>query len=217
MRSATFLMLLLALPGLAAAQANRAGTWDFTIGAIYQDGDQSGADMGSSLKVDGDLGLGINIAYNVNDYLAIGLDLDYLSPDFDLSMTDENDPNNVTRIQHTASQFNTRLKATLNLAEGPLVPYVEAGFGWTYLDSNVADGPPVTGCWWHPWWGYICSGYYNTFSGTETTWGGGAGLRYEIAGGTFIKASANYWILETSGGKPEPELASFRLEYGWSF
>jgi hypothetical protein len=134
-----------------------------------------------------------------------------------MTLVSEDDPNDTTRIKHTASQFNGRLKATLNLLDGPFVPFVEVGYGWTYVDSNVADGPPQTGCWWHPWWGYICQNYYSTFSGTETSYGGALGLRYELRGQSFIKASYSLWQLNAGGSQAEPQMESLRLEYGWLF
>jgi len=37
-----------------------------------------------------------------------------------------------------------------------------AGIGWTWIDTNIPDGPPVGGCWWDPWWGYVCTTTYPT-------------------------------------------------------
>jgi opacity protein-like surface antigen len=126
-------------------------------------------------------------------------------------------PPSTTTVSHRLSQFNGRIIGTFNMMDGPLVPYIDAGFGWTYVDSNVADGPPTTGCWWHPWWGYICSNFWNTYSSTETSYGVGLGLRYEIRGGSFIKGSYNYWKLNSGGASDDFDLGSFRVEYGWNF
>jgi opacity protein-like surface antigen len=217
MRKILITALILTLPGLAAAQNDRAGSWDFSIGGIYQNGDGATGAEGSSMSIDNTWGFGFYTGYHINNRFQIGADFDFLRPGYDLTMVSEDDPNDTQRIRHTASQFNGRLKATLNLLDGPFVPFVEVGYGWTYVDSNVADGPPQTGCWWHPWWGYICQNYYSTFSGTETSYGGALGLRYELRGNAFIKASYSLWKLNAGGDQAEPEMESVRLEYGWRF
>ena len=221
MRKIAIAALILLVPGLVTAQGfsnSRAKSWEFSIGAIYQYGDSASGEEGSSLDVDDAWGLGFNLGYNFNDHFALSADFEFLRPDYLAVLVDENDPDNITTIDHELSQFNGRLKATFNLLEGPLVPYADLGFGWTYLDSNVADGPPIVGCWWHPWWGYICDGFYNTFSSTETSYGGALGLRYEMRGNSSLKLSYNLWVLDVdTDGRAEPELESIRLEWGWRF
>ena len=222
MRTLLITTLLLATPALSMAQQfgrspGRAQSWDFSIGGIYQYGDSAAGSGGSFLEVSNELGLAFNVGYNFTNKLSLNADFDFIRPDFTAIIANENDPNDTIRIDHTMSQFNGRIKGTLNFMDGPFTPYVDLGFGWTYVDSNVASGPPITGCWWHPWWGYICSNFYNTFSGTETSYGGALGLRYELAGGSFLKASYSLWTLKTGGDSADPQLDSWRLEYGWRF
>jgi hypothetical protein len=100
---------------------------------------------------------------------------------------------------------------------GPLVPYAQLGFGWTWLDANVSRGPPVTGCWWHPWWGYICENYDQTYSSTEFSYGGSLGLRYELQGGSFLNLSFDYWELDSGSRRATPKLEGLRLQYGSRF
>jgi opacity protein-like surface antigen len=212
------LMFLLFMPFAAGAQGyqnSRANSWDFSVGGMYQTGSKDSGDNGSYLDVDDALGFGLNIAYNFNNHFSLGADFDFLQPDYKAVLVDNSTPLNSTTIDHYFSQFNSRFKATYNFLDGPWVPFIEAGAGWTYVDSNVADGPPITGCWWHPWWGYICSNYYDTFSDTGTTYGGNIGVRYEFVGNSFLKASYSRWEVDIDGA--EPELESFRIDYGWRF
>ena len=218
-------IIFLVAPAVSMAQGygnSRAQTWDFSIGAIYQGADVSDGSDGSSLSVDDTWGLGFNVGYNFNSHLNISADFDILRPDYTATVFSQPNPPDgsapvESTVSHRLSQFNGRLKGTFYLTEGPLVPYVEVGAGWTYVDSNVADSPPQGSCWWHPWWGYICDTWVSTFSSTETTYGGGLGLRYEMAGNSFLKLSYNYWKLNTGGARADPTLESARLEYGWRF
>ena len=220
MRVSKLTILLLAVPAVSFAQyggGSRAQSWDFSVGGIYQDGEQSTGSGGSSLDMSGELGLAFNVGYNFTNKLALSADFDFIRPSYTAIIADENDPNNTQRIDHELSQFNGRFKGTFNFMDGPFTPFAELGLGWTYVDSNVANGPPVTGCWWHPWWGYICSNYYQTFSGTDFSYGGSLGLRYELAGGTFIRASYSVYALDIGGDAADPDLSSVKIEYGWRF
>lgn len=214
MRRLTAILVVMLLPALASAQGFR-NQWEWSIAGIYQESESSGTVGGSSLNIDSDVGLGFSFNYLFNEKFMVGADLEWLSPDYKATLL--NDQGETTIIDHKFSQFNGRIKATYNFMDRPFTPYIEGGFGWTYVDSNVADGPPITGCWWHPWYGYICSGYYNTFTETSFSYGGALGLRYKLRGGTIIKLSYNSWEIDGSGEAPDPTLNATRLEFAWGF
>ena len=214
MRRLPAILLVLLLPALASAQGFR-NQWEWSVAAIFQDSESVGTVGGSNVQIDNELGLGFSFAYLVNDRLSIGADIEWLSPDYVATLVDDLGGSSI--IDHEFSQFNGRIKGSFNLLDGPLTPYLEAGFGWTYVDSNVADGPPLVGCWWHPWWGYICDGYYNTFHETSFSYGGAIGLRYRLRGGTILKLSYNTYEIDGSGEAPDPTLSAARLEVAWGF
>jgi opacity protein-like surface antigen len=223
------LAVLALLPALVSAQSFRvpgtAQPWYLSISAVYQDSLSVGGEGGpetaipdtSSLDVNSELGFGLNFGYNFNKYLAIGLDIEWLRPDYKATLVPEDPNENPVIIDHELTQWNWRLKGTWNFTEGPFVPYVDLGYAWSNIDSNVADGPPLTGCWWDPWWGYVCSNFYQTISSTESGWGGGVGIRYDLPMEGFLRLSWNRWELESGGNSDDLTLESFRLEYGWTF
>lgn len=220
MRNTLILILLMAVPTVAAAQNDtyrRPGAWEWSVIGIYQESKSAGGNGGSSLDIDSAVGFGFNFSYYLSTKFSVGGDLEFLRPDYDAVLVDEAGIEDDLRISHSMSQFNGRLKATYNFLDKPFTPFVEAGLGWSYFDSNVTDGDPIVGCWWHPWWGYICEGFYNTYDDTQFAYGAGAGLRYEFAGGSFIKASYNVWELDGLGAGIDPTLSSGRIEFGWSF
>ncbi|MDH5226648.1 MAG: porin family protein, partial [Gammaproteobacteria bacterium] len=195
----------------------RANTWDFQLGGIYQLSESVKGKGGSSLDMDSELGITFGLGYNLSDRLALGAEFNYLRPDYTAIIADADDPSVKQRVDHTLTQFDFRFKGTYNFLDGPFTPFVEAGFGWSQLDSNVAKGPPVTGCWWHPYWGYVCSNYYRTFSGTDFEYGGSLGMRYEFRGGSFIRADYSLYKLDVGGKTSSAQLDAFKLQYGWSF
>jgi len=220
MRNTIIALVLAALPVVAVAQNDtyrRPGTWEWSVTGVFQESKTAGGDGGSSLSMDSALGLGFGFSYYLNKKLSVGGDFEFLRPDYDAVLVDDTGVQDDLAISHTMSQFNGRFKATYNLLDSRFTPFVEAGLGWSYFDSNVSDGDPIIGCWWHPFWGYICDGFYNTYSETLFSYGAGAGLRYEFVGGSFIKASYNVWELDGLGSNVDPALGAGRLEFGWSF
>ncbi len=220
MRVTVTTILILAMPIMTNAQdttGNRSQSWEWAISGLYQESKSIGSEGGSTLDVDSGIGIGFNLTYNLNSKLALGVDVDFLRPDYRAVLIDDQDPANVTVIDHEFSQFNARFKGIFNMIDGPFTPFIEAGLGWTYFDSNVADGPPIVGCWWHPFWGYVCSNFYRTFTETAFSYGAGLGLRYQFVGGAFLKASYNVWELDGVGKTSDVGIGAGRLEFGWRF
>jgi len=211
-------ILLVLVPLASNAQSiDRAGSWEWSVAGIFQQSKNIGSAGGSTLDVDSGTGIGFSFGYNFSNKLTLGLDVDYLRPDYRAVLIEDAIPPTSTTIDHEFTQFNTRIKGTFNLIEAPFTPFIEAGIGWTFVDSNVADGPPITGCWWHPFWGYICNNYWTTFTETSFSYGVGVGLRYEFRGGTFVKASYNTWEMDGVGSTEDPNLSAARIEFGWGF
>ena len=143
MRKILLGMLIFIVPAISVGQGHDSGRgqgWDFSVAGIYQRPDVAGGQGGSSLDVDDAWGIGFNIGYNFSNRLSVSADFDFLRPDYKAALVDENDPTNIITVDHTLSQFNSRFKGTFNFTDGPFVPYIEAGFGWTNVDSNVAPG-----------------------------------------------------------------------------
>lgn len=197
----------------ATAHADRAGRWEASAQIIGSSSESSGGEMGSGLDVDSDIGFAFGFAYNFNEHFAMGMDFSFLNPDYEATIETE-DGDTIT-IDHEMDVFNGNLYGTWNFMEGPFTPYVQAGMGWTYIDSNVADGLPSTGCWWDPWWGYVCANFYDTYDDTSFSYGAGAGLRYEFGNGMFVKGSYNVMELDGGGDGADPSFDLWRLELGW--
>ena len=155
-------------PALALAQfglnPDRAQSWEMSIGAFNQSSISVGGASNdpaatvpnsSSLSLDSEWGFSFNATYNFTDHLALGMDLDWVRPRYDVTLVPDDPLEDTVEIRHRGSQFNGRFQGTYTLSENNFTPFVDVGLGWTRFDTNVADGPPVTGCWWHPWWGYI--------------------------------------------------------------
>jgi len=220
MRAVLLYVFALTVPGLSLAQgyggyAGQKGSWEWSIVGLYQDAEEVGAGGGSRVSVDEGFGIGFGVGHYLTDRLVIGADFEWLAPDYSATLIDDN--GSASEFDHELTQLNFRFKGAFYFLEGPFSPYAELGAGWTYVDSNVADGPPIVGCWWHPWFGYICDGYYETFNETSFSYGGALGLRYRFEGGTVLRLSYNNYEVDGSGDAPDPTLNAARLEVVWDF
>jgi opacity protein-like surface antigen len=191
--------------------AERAQNWDFALQLLYQGSETSSGPNGSSADIDEELGLGFLFNYNFTNRLALGFDFNWVNPRYSAVLVPEDGSASRT-INHKLDMFTGQFKGVFNLLEGPITPYAELSGGWTYIDSNVANAPPINGCWWDPWWGYVCSSFYSTYDDSSFSYGGGLGVRWDFGQNYFMRASYN--ILKLDVGAGDPTFNSGRLEFG---
>lgn len=199
-----------------SAQAERTDSWDLSVQLLGNFHESSKGDNDSKLNIDSSLGLAFGGGYNVNERLKLGAELSFLSPDYtaDISV----DGGARQRIEAEMDVFNGQFYGAWNFMEGPLTPYVRAGLGWTYMDSNIASNEmPIGVCWWDPWWGYICSGVYDTYDDTRFSYGGGLGLRYELDRHYYIQGGVDHYEMTGEGMGASPKFDLWRIEFGWRF
>ena len=206
-------IMALFLSAVSLADTDRGRNWEGTLQLIGTGSESSGGDNGSSLDFDSSTGFAFGFAYNFNPNLSVGFDASLVKPNYSAELNTEDD--GVISLRHKANIFNGQLNGTWNMINGPFTPYLQLGIGWTHMDSNVTDGPPTTGCWWDPWWGYVCSNFYSTYKDTRFSWGAGAGLRYEFMNGMFVKGSVNRIEIDSKKSAADPKLDMWKLELGW--
>lgn len=201
----------------AMAQGDRSRNWE--VGLILNNisGESVDGENGSFIDTDSATGLGMTVSYNLNNRFSIGGDLIWASPDYRAEFIPDDGLGIPQEIRHELDVFTFVFKGTFNFLEGPFTPYIEGSFGWTDIDSNIASSPPITGCWWDPWWGYICDTVYNTYSKTQETLGAAAGLRWDLRNGMTIRGSYGFTEFDTSNATEDISLDVIRVDLSWSF
>ncbi|HNP36481.1 MAG TPA: outer membrane beta-barrel protein [Woeseiaceae bacterium] len=204
-----------AIAGTASAQ-DRAQTWEFNFGLFNSESLNVDGNQGTSLDVDSEIGFNLGGAYNFTNRLALGFDFGWVSPRYNATfLPDTGLPYQTVSARLDA--FSIQGKGTYNFLEGPITPYVELGFGWTDIDSNIIDGPVNTGCWWDPWWGYICAPFYDTYSETVTSWSGALGVRWDINRTLGLKASYGRIDMNTGVNSGDTEMDLWKAEVVWRY
>jgi opacity protein-like surface antigen len=212
----TFCVLFLSA-GLAGAQVyEREGTWEAGFLLLDSGDDSVSGQNGTSLAVQGELGWGFWGGYNFNNRLGVAFDWSHIAPDYTATIRLDTPGQPTQTIRHTMDVDNLHIKGTFNFLEGAFTPFVEAGLGWTWIDSNVASGPPSTGCWW-TWYGYVCSSYYDTYDSTQTSYTYSAGVRWDISPDFTLRADYGILDIDTSSASGTMETEALRLAFGWRF
>lgn len=215
------LIAALALSSTAVAQQNdREDMWEFGLLVFDQSSEDLRGENGSSLSVDSTLAYGFNFAYNFSNHFSLGGEVSWSSPDYDAIVIPEDafgNPGTPEVIRHEMSIFSYSIKGTFNLLDGPLTPFAEVGLGWANLDSNVADRPPQTSCYWDPWWGYICDTFVSTYDKTREFYAGAVGVRWDLDNGMSLKGSYGLQDINTSKATEDASLEIIRFDLAWRF
>lgn len=172
-------LLSLALAPAAFAQ-DRARTWEFFIDLNYQDSLDIDFEGGSNLETDADIGWALGGIYHFSNRLALQFSFDWIRADYEGTVRSAN-PIALPPfgVRGDMEVWTPRVNAIFNFIDGPFTPYVSAGIGWSFIDTNIPTEPPQTGCWWDPWWGTVCTTWQDTRTSDEFAYQAGAGVRWE--------------------------------------
>jgi opacity protein-like surface antigen len=204
----------------AATESNRAETWEFMIPVRYLPGYSNDFDGGSSIEINDDIGWGFGLGYNFNEHLNLDFEFAWTSANYKATIaSSELIPQADWKANGTLDATSSTFNLTYNFMSKTFTPYISLGVGWSWVDSNIANGPPDTYCWWDPWYGNICGSYYDTYSASGFSYGFGAGLRFEPKESFFLRVGINdnwqdYGSYSNTG---TPDFLSYRIDMGWKF
>jgi opacity protein-like surface antigen len=192
------------LAGASVADAQyREDRWEFSLGTFYQLGTTIDGEEGAGIETGNDFGFSLGGGYNFTDRLATTFGFQWAGVGYDATALDED--LNPVDISGKYDSFTLSGNLIYYLSDGPLSPYVGAGIGWTWIDTNIPNGPPYTWCWWDPWWGYVCSSSYPTETKDAFSYQATLGLRYEFDNDrTFLRLGyTSQWMdFDSSSGTP---------------
>lgn len=191
---------------------SRDGRWEGSVILAYQTGLDQSYEGGSELSVDSTMGWGLSFAWNWTDKWNLSYRYQSTSPNYTALVVPEDSPDVPRTIEHKMSKSTHQFNVTYNFSRKAFTPFVVAGIGWTKLDSNVpTTAVPGVGCWWDPWWGYICFADWKTYDTSQFTYNLGAGLRWDINNMLFTKASYVREFLSAENGSINLDTAVLEL------
>ena len=201
----------LALPSPVQAQGrDRAGSLEFILPIILTPSSHFNGQGGSSADINSNLAFGLGLNYNLNSHFQVGGLFSWSYQNYTGNVTDAT-TGAISKVSGTLSSSTIGLNATYFLMPSGTSPYLTGGFGSTFVDSNIPNGIPSTGCWWDPWYGQICSTYVPTKTQTGLSYSAGAGMRFELNRTFSLQGSYNraWWSL----GSSTPSMDIWRLDF----
>jgi opacity protein-like surface antigen len=210
--------------GSAAAQyysgggGGRAGTWEWWGETRFIFAKTIDFGHGTSISTDDDAGFGLGFGYNIDEHWLASFEFQYNEINYKATIGSGDIPAKPSaNLSGTAQISRIGGSITYNLLAQPLTPYATALLGWSYVDSNIPTGPPQTGCWWDPWFGYICSTWQSTASENAFTYGLGVGLRWDAGHNFFMRFGYEYDWIDISGASSTPAFSLLRLQFGMRY
>ena len=212
---ATTLAVALLAGGATAEAEDRDDRFEFAFGALYQLGADLEFDGGSTVNTNDDWGFSLMGGYNLNEHVSTTFGMQWTGIGYDATLIDEDGMPVGARGSYDTWDIKGNL--VYHFFEGPITPYVSAGIGWTFLDTNIPNGAPSTGCWWDPWYGYVCYSTYPTETRNSFSYQASLGIRWDFNYSTFARLNytSQWQSWDSSNGTPRFDVIG--LEIGWMF
>jgi opacity protein-like surface antigen len=209
------LLLVLATAGIAQAAelaTMREGHWDFSVQTRYTPSQDFENEGGATLHLSDDLGWGFGFGYNVSDQFNLGFAWNWRGLNY--SATVARDDAAFDSYSNWLDTSTLALQGEYSLLRTKFSPYVNGSLGWTFIDSNIVSDYYGGGCYWDPWYGYICYDSYDTYSTEAFVYSVGAGMRMELTPTVFIRIGYEHgWMdMESVDG-----IDMFRVDLGSLF
>jgi opacity protein-like surface antigen len=208
-------ILIAGLSSVAHGQATRDAGWEFGIDGVYQDAVEHSFEGGARADFHDDFGLSAYVGYRFNNRFELQFGLDWAIVDYDVTLQSDLDPNLQFNGDGDIESFTPKVSINFNLLDRPLTPFLTAGAGWAFVDTNIPNGPVEVGCWWDPWWGYTCLPYQSTKSFDDPAYQVGLGVRWDFNDSNSLRLLYERHWLDYSNASSTPDFD--QLKFGVAF
>ena len=199
--------------GGAPAQA---GQWEATVGVIAANSSSVDFKGGTSADIDSGFGFMAGFGYHFTDRLRFGSSFTYDSKDYSATVVGDTASESFT-ADGSLDTMSVMLDAAYTFLTGPFTPYVVGGVGWAWVDTNIASAPPEVGCWWHPWWGYVCTSWQDTKTVDGLAYEVGIGMRYSFSNALAADAAYRMRWMDFENATGSPSTDTLQLNLVWKF
>ena len=193
---------------------SRAEKWTISIVPMVINSKLLQFSNGAEADINKRSGFGFTFGYNVDEHIELSMLL--ASSNSNYTGTRVQDNGDVERFSANLYTSSINFDFTYNILKQPFTPYISLIAGSTYIDSGIPTGNISTGCWWDPWWGYICTPVAQTYTASKLNYGAGFGLRYDFNRRVFIKGGViqNYLDIDTTN---TADFTRYQLGVGFMF
>ncbi len=213
-------LFLMAFSGVAFSAdimslSDRKDRWEISFQTKYIESKQINFDGGSDATINEDYAFGFGVGYNFDEHWALDFDLNWGDVNYSGTRVLEN--GNKETVYGNLYSNSMVFTGIYNFMKKRFTPFVGVSAGLTYIDTNIPTGPPQTGCWYDPWWGYICDTFQPTLTSTEFTYGASAGFRFDVKDNVFLRFTAGKKWIDYSQASSSSGFTNFRFDVGLMF
>lgn len=187
----TVLVVLLAGQALAQIEGlnetfDRAKRWEISLQTRYVAEKNISKDDGSAIDFQDDLGWGFGLGFNLTESFNLGFNVTWRRLPYNSTLVSADDPDTTQVISGVMDSSTFVFSAAWTPLKGRFSPYLNGGAGWMAIDTNIVAGVD-TGCWWHPWYGYVCGAYEQTYGVNAAVYNLGGGARIALNPSLFLR------------------------------
>jgi len=204
---------------LAANAAGRDPGWEFGGELIYQDSKNVDFEGGSTIDLSSDVGLALTFGYRFSSKLELTMGLDWNNIDYKAHLIKADAPfqGSTVDVDGSMEAFTPRVGINFNFLDGPITPYVTGMIGYSFIDTNIPNGPAQGGCYWDPWYGQICGTWQPTKSVDEFVYGAGLGVRWDLSSSMVMRFAYEKHWLDLGRSTSTPDLDQLKLGFSVSY
>ncbi len=196
--------------------AERDGRWEARVGAFAGNSVDVDFDGGTQAEIDSSVGFLLGVGYHYNDHLKFGSTFAFDQRDYEAEVAGDTAGESFT-ARGSLDTMSVMFDAAYNFLTGPFTPFVVGSIGWSWVDTNIATEPPSIGCWWHPWYGYVCTSWQDTRTLDGFAYELGVGMRYDF--NETLAADGSYkarWV-DFEHAASTPSFDGVQLNLIWKF
>jgi opacity protein-like surface antigen len=194
----------------------QAGQWEATVGVIASNSSDVDFDGGTTAAIDSGFGFMAGAGYHFTDRLRVGSTFTFDQKDYSADVAGDA-PGESYAIEGSLDTMSLMFDAAYTFLTGPLTPYVVGGVGWAWVDTNIASAPPEVGCWWHPWWGYVCTSWQDTRTVDGLAYEVGIGMRYNFSSSLAADGAYRMRWMDFENATGTPSFDTLQLNLVWKF
>ena len=190
--------------------------WETRLGLGYQLGSDIDFDGGTTAEFKSSTGFLIGLGYELSDHFEVGANFTYDDRDYDARLAGDQ-PGEVFPVKGSIESMGVMLNLHYYFLTGRFTPFITTGVGWNFVDTNIPTEPPQVGCWWNPWYGYICQDFQETKNVDGFAYQLGAGLRYRVNPSISVSGGYQMSWLEFPKADGTPSFDGLQLILNWGF
>ena len=202
--------------GRSADQAALQGRWEGRIGVASSNSADVDFRGGTMAAIEGGTGFLLGVAYHYTDRLQFGSTFTYDQKDYSADLVGD-EPGESFAVEGSLDTMTLMFDVAYRILTGPLTPYVAGSVGWSRVDTNIQTEPPDVGCWWDPWYGYVCTSFRNTKTIDGLAYGVDLGLRYDLNEIFAVQGGYTMRWIDFQNATGTPAFDGFQLSLGWKF